>query len=293
MCVCVGGVGGGGWGGVIADWLTFSHCFLGRWLSVHVPFCRYIRGLFNVANTGPVPPAIMLLSDGGHIENLGILPLLKLRLKEIVVVDGGSGNFQDTLFNALSIAGKKLSCSFVTMDGDSEMTAIREFPPTGPEGPWRHEFKVRYSWSKDQEDGKWSAGEGHIIVIRPRRPSSDPITDDISWQSVSPQDEAPMQRLWGYGPVLHPADVDRLTFCCCECCHDNCHSGCTPSLCRRISEKLCGTFPYHSTANQFFTASMFTAYHREGYRACWKAEADKFLKPNPPQQQDSAAPEIV
>ena len=30
--------------------------------------------------------------------------------------------------------------------------------------------------------------------------------------------------------------------------------------------------------NQFFTAQMFEAYHREGYRACVEAEQDGFME---------------
>ncbi|PFX19862.1 hypothetical protein AWC38_SpisGene15713 [Stylophora pistillata] len=60
-----------------------------RWLIVHVGFVRFLRQMFFVTNLGPSPPAILRLSDGRHIENLAILPLLKKRLKKIVVVDGG------------------------------------------------------------------------------------------------------------------------------------------------------------------------------------------------------------
>lgn len=60
-----------------------------RWLIVHVGFVRFLRQMFFVTNVGPSPPAILRLSDGGHIENLAILPLLKKRLKKVVVVDGG------------------------------------------------------------------------------------------------------------------------------------------------------------------------------------------------------------
>ncbi|KAJ7385140.1 hypothetical protein OS493_017513 [Desmophyllum pertusum] len=55
----------------------------------NVPFVRFVRDMLDVVNQGPMPPPILRLSDGGHIENLAILPLLKKRLPEIVVVDGG------------------------------------------------------------------------------------------------------------------------------------------------------------------------------------------------------------
>ena len=34
------------------------------------------------------PPPILLINDGAHIENLGLLRLFKLRLEKIVVVEG-------------------------------------------------------------------------------------------------------------------------------------------------------------------------------------------------------------
>ena len=64
---------------------------------------------------------MLRLSDGGHIENLGILPLLKLRLKKIVVVNGGrticDEAYGATLLASFDMARKKLGCSFSGMDG--------------------------------------------------------------------------------------------------------------------------------------------------------------------------------
>lgn len=74
-----------------------------------------------MTNQGPNPPPVLRLSDGGHIENLGILPLLKLRLKKIFVVNGGrticDETYGSTLLAALDMARKKLGCSFSGVDG--------------------------------------------------------------------------------------------------------------------------------------------------------------------------------
>ena len=95
--------------------------FFSRWFIVHVGFVRFLRQMFFVTNVGPSPPAILRLSDGGHIENLAILPLLKKRLKKIVVVDGGhkesDQEWGDSLLKALSLARQKLKCSFIALDG--------------------------------------------------------------------------------------------------------------------------------------------------------------------------------
>ena len=75
--------------------------------------------VFSKDNIGLMPPPIMLLSDGGHAENLALLPLLKKRLKKIIVVDGGYKEDQkfygESLLNALTLARTKLNCSFLSV----------------------------------------------------------------------------------------------------------------------------------------------------------------------------------
>ena len=79
---------------------------------------------------GPAPPPILRLSDGGHIENLGILPLLKKRLRKIVVADGGhkseDGHWAKDLLKALSLAREKLHCSFIGLDGRDIIEDVKE-----------------------------------------------------------------------------------------------------------------------------------------------------------------------
>lgn len=86
-----------------------------------------------------MPPPVMLLSDGGHVENLALLPLLKKRLKKIVVVDGGFKNneelYGESLLNALMLARKKLNCTFLSKDGGDVISDLFEkfVKPLSPE----------------------------------------------------------------------------------------------------------------------------------------------------------------
>ena len=105
------------------------------------------------------------------------------------------------------------------------------------------------------------------MMIRPRDPRKGDQSEVKTWEefgfNLEPND-------WGNSPYLTGEEVDKLTFCCCECCNKkSCLSG--------LSELFCDKFPNTSTANQFFTPLQFSAYHREGYRACIEAQAAEFL----------------
>ena len=132
-------------------------------------------------------------------------------------------------------------------------------------------FKVTY-YSLDPEAGVEKAvGEGQILFIAPRHPSKGVQTKEPrTWKETLNDIDVDLEAgLWGTGPELDADEVDRLTFCCCEICH---------SLhCQSVSRYCCGSFPLHSTAHQYFTPAMFSAYHREGYRAAMEAGAVEFL----------------
>ena len=96
---------------------------------------RVIRSFYATVvvckqNLGPAPPPILRLNDGGHIENLGILPLLKKRLRKIVVADGGHksevGDWAKDLLKVFSLAREKLHCSFIGVDGRDVIEDVKE-----------------------------------------------------------------------------------------------------------------------------------------------------------------------
>ena len=80
----------------------------------------------GIVNVGPAPPTILRISDGGHIENFGLLPLLQLRLPKIVVVNGGfHPDYGVELLYALQMAREKLRCSFTGIDGRDVIEDVR------------------------------------------------------------------------------------------------------------------------------------------------------------------------
>lgn len=229
----------------------------------------------EVVNVGPTPPPILYLSDGGHVENLAILPLLKRRLSKILVVDGGSleedkGMAGDLLI-ALQQARKKLHCSFTGLNGRDVHEDIRAKIIDRPASkqPRSYRFKVEYyDFTDDGEEQQ--VGEGEVLYILPRHPKQGLSGEQKNWGELADDVKIDIEAdLWGTGPEVEAEEVERLTYCCCECCH------CSPL--QFLSGSCCGIFPYHSTANQFFTPAMFSAYHREGYRACMEARGVEFL----------------
>ena len=85
--------------------------------------------MLGVVSVGPTPPPILRVSDGGHVENLGLLPLLQLRLPKIVISEGSQFNsdadYGAELLYTLQLAREKLRCSFTGLDGRDISEDIR------------------------------------------------------------------------------------------------------------------------------------------------------------------------
>lgn len=219
-----------------------------------------------------MPPPVMELSDGGHIENLALLPLFKLRLPRIVVVNGGvprpGFNYATDLLIALQQARDKLRCSFLGVGGRDVLEDVREKFLEQPIGkqPRYYRFVVHYYERFGLSDKK--VGEGEVLMLSPRHPSEGVgYFEDSKWTDFGEVKIDLDERAWKQGPVLREQDVDHLNGCCCECCHLSCFHTC----------QVFGKFPFHSSVNQMHTPAMFTAYHNEGYRACAESQADLFL----------------
>ena len=253
----------------------FNCDFYIRWCIVNIYHVRFIRELLEVVNVGPAPPAILHLSDGGHVENLGILPLLKKRLQKIVVIDGGTLKEEQgvaaALISALEKARETLHCSFIGINGRDVHEDLRTKVIDRPASkqPRSYRFKVEY-YDYTDEGEEQKVGEGEVLYILPRHPKQGLSGEKKSWGELTDDVKIDIEAgLWGSGPEVEAEEVERLTCCCCECCHH--------SLLQFLSRCLCGAFPYHSIANQFFTPALFTAYHREGFRACMEARTVDFL----------------
>ena len=79
---------------------------------------------------GSIPPTVLQLSDGGHYENLALLPLLQRKLKRIVVVDGGykdeEEDYGKSILDAMMLARTELKCSFYDEDGKDVISGLMQ-----------------------------------------------------------------------------------------------------------------------------------------------------------------------
>ena len=239
---------------------------------------RFLREVLKVKSIGPNPPAVLFLSDGARLEKYGLLYLLKKRLKKILIVDGSfieqEADYSEDILKSMDQARELLHCEFVGFDGRDVKEQMRKEYVEAPKGrgkPRHFRFLVQYF--KQEDDGRYSKdGKGEVMIIAPRHPGKGVPPRDGMATTWADYGENVDPNVWGPGPVLSAEEVDRLTFCCCECCHSS--LGCVS----HISKMLCLGFPSTSTLNQFFTPSLFTAYHREGYRACVESNAEEFFK---------------
>ena len=123
---------------------NIKHGLLSRWLKANIPFVYNSRLLFSKDTIGSTLPAVLLLSDGGHYENLAILPLLQRKLKRIVVVDGGykdeEEDYGDCILNALMLARTELNCSFYGEDGKDVITDLIQMFVKGDEKPRYYKY---------------------------------------------------------------------------------------------------------------------------------------------------------
>lgn len=115
---------------------------------------------------------------------------------------------------------------------------------------------VRYGWDSHR------AQRGDIVVVRMRVRSGDQqgvarrlAPGDVILQSGDGMRDSSEHDCAEGFHVCTGREYPRgeLSGSCCECCHDVPGHGCF------------GTFPHHSTANQFLTPTLFSNYVRLGY----------------------------
>jgi len=245
------------------------------------PIVQQVHLLLLITHFGTRAPPFATLTDGGLTECIGLVELLRRRLRWIVVVD----TTEDPALNlrylkqSLDMAKKE---NLVVGDFTDGGSRAKKKKKEGPLPPHRLDFllsknirdfdyvRLRATYpgsSNDNNNNKGgasnfplveddddvpTASETDIFVIKMQEPETTPrclpyITpaELLAHSDVDPAtlDDVPLLPL-----DAKPLDLqqDELNGLCCECCHATC--SCLP----------CGKLPFLSVGNQFLTPFQFS-----------------------------------
>lgn len=223
----------------VLSFFGFFKCL--GWLQ-HSPLIRTLQQATMFYYQSPRPPRSVYISDGGVIENTGILALMQRRCRRILAVYVGEEE-----------KGEDFGClqKLLQTMHDENIGYLYHLqdPRKGPlhairECAWNEGYFLELGICYYDDRG---AGNANILtVVRNKVPRGKyPV-----WQHLS-QEEV----LGTVGPEIDDAfemQQTELGGCCCDCCHK--------TWCNRCM----GHFPEPPTANQFLTPHMFNALCRLG-----------------------------
>ncbi|XP_065198719.1 uncharacterized protein LOC135830390 [Sycon ciliatum] len=139
-----------------------------------LPTARQMRELATQTTYGNHPDYILHISDGGHMENLGLLPLLRRQTDYIILADGSRHDIIDRanlLWKAMNYARMWLGCQFTTLndtDVDEHMLRKMGYQSNGS-APQAYGLKVKYMGQNERGEEE-VVKEGRILMVQPRHP---------------------------------------------------------------------------------------------------------------------------
>jgi hypothetical protein len=227
------------------------------------PMLRAARRFFGMVHHSSTvesrAPRHLILSDGGHSENLALLPLLRARQKFIISMDGGADPEQtcDDLLLLMDDASRRWGIHFTpwvpkrTVPVSPILQASPRFPfprPLHTSVPIQYppvdlHAYIKYDWS--QRDLVENSEDRSAMVL----------AIEVHYPGVgSLEAETGLLLYLKPRPYRQATDPEHYTYsslhgCCCNSCHGT-------SFCCSVSTLCCHRFPHHNTANQFFTPSM-------------------------------------
>jgi len=235
----------------------------------HSPLLRTLQQATRFYYQSPQPPGTVYISDGGVVDNTGVLSLLRRRCRRILAVYAGE-----------EAQGKELKCiKKLLMHMHEERIGYLydlENPQQGPLETIRKcveshghflKFGIHYA---DDTSGERSV----LMVVRNQVPAkhrddgSVELADASGSEMSADGSSGPLpvfehlteEELLGYrdpelDEILEGMQQTDLGGCCCDCCHKTCFNA------------FCGKFPKPPTSNQFLTPQMFSSLCRLGRAA--------------------------
>lgn len=232
-----------------------------RWTQ-YSPMVRSVHSITGHNYVNSRPPPMLNLTDGGHIDNLGLLTLLWRKCDVIICSDAGTDPNSEfySICNVLGIASengiirvKKCPCHLKTRDEVFHWMSDRVKKWSYDKRRVRKnlclviEFEYVDALCNGYDE---KLKDGKIVIVKCR--------EDLPYASHGTS-------------ASHDKDgyIEGHFGCCCECCEESSSKNCgmCGPLGHGILTSCCGEFPHQSTANQFMTPNSFEDYHRLGRRA--------------------------
>jgi len=228
-----------------------------RWL-LSSTLIRHIHTATMHYHTSPEPPMQLFLNDGGLIECLGLISLLRRKCRWMLVTDASADFSMEMvcLRDSMQMARDERLCSFFDPENP-----LRGIEPLMEDFRNSKEACLRIGVLYDCWDPTDNIREqrcGEIFFVRMRLIDCDKkvgcqrITEDEVVNGVQPD---PHCTEGGVPEMLR----HELGGCCCDCCHVFCNCG------------MMGRFPNISTGNQFLTPTQFALLCRLGFELAGKA----------------------
>jgi hypothetical protein len=225
-----------------------------------VEFIRYLAGglQFRILTQQVAwnyrAPEALYLSDGGHTENLALLPLLAKRVPVIFIADGSADvDPVAGIRDALRQARNKLNVTFEPSRKDQLRRGYNKDDP--------HEYDLESDLKRFGKE--LNEDENRAFVIKARYHTGDCGSSMIIFLKPNPFNKrGPGADTDHFLPALddHVRAEDGL-----EC-------GCSQHCCSlKTCVSFCGAFPVISTGNQFFTPNLWLKTHQQGYAAATEA----------------------
>ncbi|CAJ1394813.1 unnamed protein product [Effrenium voratum] len=204
------------------------------------PYVRTLQQATRFYYQSPSPPRSVYISDGGVMENSGILALMQRRCKRILAVYAGEEK-----------KGKELNCLHKLLSKMHEEDIGYLFDLSEPRrGPLHTLKECGESGESFLELGIFYHNDpetGILTLVRNKVPPDwdQPVLQHLSEEEVMGLADPELD-------LTLPLKQTKLGGCCCDCCHRHCCNRCM------------GRFPTPPTANQFLTPQMFNSLCRLG-----------------------------